>query len=86
MAGKSLPLLTNLDKGKYSVIVFENLDRYINMDKWNRELLNKYCREYKVGIIGFTPQQEQSLIGAQLKGERSFIFYILSIFIFSSAF
>lgn len=68
IAGKSLPLLTNLDKGKYSVIVFENLDRYINMDKWNRELLNKYCREYKVGIIGFTPQQEESLIGAQLKG------------------
>ncbi|GAB6028457.1 hypothetical protein CHUAL_002617 [Chamberlinius hualienensis] len=68
IAGKSLPLLTNLDKGKYSVIVFENLDRYINMDKWNRELLNKYCLEYKVGVIGFAPQQEMSLIGAQLKG------------------
>jgi len=39
VAGKSLPVLTNLDKGRYGVIVFENLDKYLNMDKWNRERL-----------------------------------------------
>lgn len=66
--GKSLPILTNLDKGKYSVIVFENLEKYVNMDKWNRELLDKYCREYKVGIVVFTPPREESLIGAEVKG------------------
>lgn len=48
VAGKSLPILTNVDKGKYGVIVFENMDRYLTMDKWNRELLDKYCSQYKV--------------------------------------
>jgi hypothetical protein len=48
VVGKSLPILTNVDKGKYGVIVFENMDRYLTMDKWNRELLDKYCRQYQV--------------------------------------
>lgn len=43
------------------------------MDKWNRELLDKYCREYSVGIIGFIPPSEESLVGAQLKGFPLFI-------------
>lgn len=68
IAGKSLPLLTNLDKGKFAVIVFENLDKYLNMNKWNRELLDKYCREYNVGIVGFMKSSEDSLVGSQLKG------------------
>lgn len=68
VAGKSLPVLTNLDKGKYGVIVFENLNKYLQMDKWNRELLDKYCREYSVGIVGFIPHSEETLVGAQLKG------------------
>lgn len=38
------------------------------MDKWNRELLDKYCREYSVGIVGFIPHSEETLVGAQLKG------------------
>jgi len=52
VTGKSLPVLTNLDKGRYGVIVFENYYKYLQMDNWNRELLDKYCREYSVGIIG----------------------------------
>jgi heparan sulfate N-deacetylase/N-sulfotransferase NDST2 len=24
------------------------MDRYLTMDKWNRELLDKYCRQYQV--------------------------------------
>lgn len=55
-----------MDKGRYGVIVFENLDKYFNMDKWNRELLDKYCREYDVGIIGFVRSSEETLVGAQL--------------------
>lgn len=43
-----MPILTNVDKGKYGVIIFENLDRYLTMDQWNRELLDKYCRQYQV--------------------------------------
>ena len=73
VAGKSLPVLTNLDKGRYGVLVFENLNKYLQMDKWNRELLDKYCREYSVGIVGFAPPGEESLVGAQLKGFPLFI-------------
>ncbi|GIX80374.1 hypothetical protein CEXT_518321 [Caerostris extrusa] len=68
IAGKSLPLLTNLDKGKFAVLVFENFEKYLHMNKWNRELLDKYCREYNVGIIGFMKAQEETYVGAQLKG------------------
>ncbi|XP_035228174.1 bifunctional heparan sulfate N-deacetylase/N-sulfotransferase-like [Stegodyphus dumicola] len=68
IAGKSLPLLTNLDKGKFAVLVFENFEKYLHMNKWNRELLDKYCREYNVGIIGFIKAQEETYVGAQLKG------------------
>nr|XP_050846994.1 bifunctional heparan sulfate N-deacetylase/N-sulfotransferase isoform X2 [Vespula vulgaris] len=73
VAGKSLPVLTNLDKGRYGVLIFENLNKYLQMDKWNRELLDKYCREYSVGIVGFAPPGEESLVGAQLKGFPLFI-------------
>ncbi|XP_049299310.1 bifunctional heparan sulfate N-deacetylase/N-sulfotransferase [Anopheles funestus] len=68
VAGKSLPVLTNQDKGRYGVIVFENLDKYLNMDNWNRQLLDKYCRDYSVGIIGFVSPSEETLVGAQLRG------------------
>lgn len=73
VAGKSLPVLTNLDKGRYGVIVFENLDKYLSMDKWNRELLDKYCREYSVGIVGFVSPSEETLVGAQLRGFPLFV-------------
>lgn len=73
VAGKSLPVLTNLDKGRYGVIVFENLEKYLHMDKWNRELLDKYCREYSVGIIGFVSPSEETLVGAQLRNFPLFI-------------
>lgn len=73
MAGKSLPVLTNLDKGRYGVIIFENLDKYLHMDKWNRELLDKYCREYSVGIIGFVISTEETLVGAQLRNIPLFV-------------
>lgn len=73
VSGKSLPVLTNLDKGRYGVIVFENFSKYLTMDKWNRELLDKYCREYSVGIVGFVSPSEETLVGAQLKGFPLFI-------------
>lgn len=66
--GKTLPVLTNLDKGKFAVIVFENFEKYLAMHKWNRELIDKYCREYSVGIIGFIRPREDTYTGAQLSG------------------
>lgn len=68
-----MPVLTNLDKGRYGVIVFENFNKYLQMDNWNRELLDKYCREYLVGIIGFVNPSDETLVGAQLKGMQLFI-------------
>jgi heparan sulfate N-deacetylase/N-sulfotransferase NDST2 len=43
------------------------------MDKWNRELLDKYCREYSVGIVGFMSPSEETLVGAQLRGFPLFV-------------
>lgn len=38
------------------------------MDSWNRSLLDKYCVEYGVGVIGFHKTSEKSLQSFQLKG------------------
>ncbi|ELU16792.1 hypothetical protein CAPTEDRAFT_225180 [Capitella teleta] len=78
LAGKSLPVLTHLDKGRYAVIVFERLESYLNMDKWNRELIDKYCREYKVGILTFT-HPEDALIKAQVRGFPLYVHTKLSL-------
>lgn len=79
VAGKSLPALTNFDKGRYSVIVFENYHRYLNMDKWNRELLDKYCREYGVGILGFFPPANRQMTGVKVKGFPLYLHTKLSL-------
>lgn len=52
------------------------------MDKWNRELLDKYCREYLVGIIGFINPGEETLVGVQLKGFPLFIHTNLKLKVF----
>lgn len=74
--------MTNFDKGRYGVIVFENFNKYLQMDKWNRELLDKYCREYLVGIIGFINPGEETLVGVQLKGFPLFIHTNLKLKVF----
>lgn len=79
VAGKSLPALTISDKGRYSVVVFENYHRYLNMDKWNRELLDKYCREYGVGILGFFPPADRRVSGVQVKGFPLYLHTKLSL-------
>ncbi|XP_043925306.1 bifunctional heparan sulfate N-deacetylase/N-sulfotransferase 1 [Protopterus annectens] len=63
-----MPTLTDKDRGRFSLIIYENLLKYVNLDAWNRELLDKYCVEYGVGIIGFFKANENSLLSAQLKG------------------
>lgn len=79
VAGKSLPALTNADKGRYSVVVFENYHRYLNMDKWNRELLDKYCREFGVGVLGFFPPAERRAVGVPVKGFPLYLHTRLSL-------
>lgn len=57
--GKHLPPLTHLDKGRWSVIIFENLEAYLAMDQWNREMIDKYCKDFKVGMIIFVHSSDE---------------------------
>ncbi|XP_072873927.1 bifunctional heparan sulfate N-deacetylase/N-sulfotransferase 4 isoform X2 [Chlorocebus sabaeus] len=63
-----IPPLTDNGKGKYTLVVYENILKYVSMDSWNRELLEKYCVEYSVSIVGFHKANENSLPSTQLKG------------------
>nr|XP_025034848.1 bifunctional heparan sulfate N-deacetylase/N-sulfotransferase 1 [Pelodiscus sinensis] len=55
-----MPTLTDKDRGRFALIIYENILKYVNLDAWNRELLDKYCVEYGVGIIGFFKANENS--------------------------
>lgn len=48
-----MPTLTDKNRGRFALVIYENILKYVNLDAWNRELLDKYCVEYGVGIIGF---------------------------------
>uniref|UniRef100_A0A674P823 [heparan sulfate]-glucosamine N-sulfotransferase n=1 Tax=Takifugu rubripes TaxID=31033 RepID=A0A674P823_TAKRU len=63
-----LPTLTEHNRGRYTLIIYENILKYVNLDAWNRDLLDKYCMEYGVGVVGFFRATENSLLSAQLKG------------------
>jgi hypothetical protein len=67
-AGRNLPDLIKLSRGgagKYFLIIFEDIRDFYRMDKWNREILDKYCRQFRAGILGFLPS------GAEPAGERN---------------
>ncbi|XP_024282617.1 bifunctional heparan sulfate N-deacetylase/N-sulfotransferase 2 isoform X1 [Oncorhynchus tshawytscha] len=68
-----MPTLTERNRGRYALVIYENLLKYVNLDAWNRDLLDKYCVEYSVGIIGFFKANENSLLSAQLKGFPLFL-------------
>lgn len=68
-----MPTLTNHTRGRYVLVIYENLLKYVNLDAWSRELLDRYCVEYGVGIIGFFRAHEHSLLSAQLKGFPLFL-------------
>ncbi|NXX90326.1 NDST4 sulfotransferase, partial [Centropus bengalensis] len=63
-----IPPLTDNGRGKYTIVIYENILKYVSMDSWNRELLEKYCVEYSVSIIGFHKANENSSPTTKLKG------------------
>uniref|UniRef100_A0A672Y3M3 [heparan sulfate]-glucosamine N-sulfotransferase n=1 Tax=Sphaeramia orbicularis TaxID=375764 RepID=A0A672Y3M3_9TELE len=63
-----LPPLTEKGRGRYSLIIYENLLKYAHADTWNRQLLHQYCTEYRVGIIGFYRSTENSPPLLKLRG------------------
>lgn len=73
--GKLLPSLTHADRGRFSVVVFERLETYLSLDSWNRQLLDKYCRDYDVGVIAFA-QPDETLYGAQVSISSACLFCI----------
>ena len=62
---KILPSLTHGDRGRFAVIVFERLEMYLSLDSWNRQLLDKYCRDFHVGVVAFA-QPDEVLFNAQV--------------------
>jgi len=60
-----LPSLTHGDRGRFAVIVFERLEMYLSLDGWNRQILDKYCRDFSVGIVAFA-QPDERLFSAQV--------------------
>uniref|UniRef100_A0A8C1RE25 Bifunctional heparan sulfate N-deacetylase/N-sulfotransferase 1 n=1 Tax=Cyprinus carpio TaxID=7962 RepID=A0A8C1RE25_CYPCA len=68
-----MPTLTDGQRGHFVLIIYENILKYVNMDAWNRELLDRYCIEFGVGMIGFFKANENSLLSAQLKGFPLFL-------------
>lgn len=67
---KNLPLLTTAKRGRFSIIIIENYYKYLNLPSWNRQLLDKYCREYGVGIISFIPSRPTDHITAKVKDSQ----------------
>ncbi|XP_051472952.1 bifunctional heparan sulfate N-deacetylase/N-sulfotransferase 4 [Apus apus] len=63
-----IPPLTDNGRGKYTLVIYENILKYVSMDSWNRELLEQYCVEYSVSIIGFHKANENSSPSTKLKG------------------
>lgn len=55
---RNLPTLSNKKAGRFAVIVFENYNSYLYLDKWNRQILDKYCLDYQVSIIGFVSKPD----------------------------
>ncbi|XP_019600085.2 bifunctional heparan sulfate N-deacetylase/N-sulfotransferase 3 [Rhinolophus sinicus] len=55
-----LPALTENAQGRYILIIYENILKYVHMDAWSRSLLDKYCAEHSVGIIGFHKAGDKS--------------------------
>lgn len=64
---KNLPLLTTAKRGRFSVIIIENYYKYLNLSPWNRQLLDKYCRDYNVGIIAFMSSRSSDYDRARVK-------------------
>uniref|UniRef100_A0A673KMM9 [heparan sulfate]-glucosamine N-sulfotransferase n=1 Tax=Sinocyclocheilus rhinocerous TaxID=307959 RepID=A0A673KMM9_9TELE len=63
-----IPPLTHKGRGRYALVIYENLLKYVGMDAWNRDLLDKYCAEYSVGVIAFHRASENSQPALQLRG------------------
>lgn len=53
----NFPVLMENNQPKYSVIIFESLKFYVDLSIHNRRLIDSYAREFSVGLVLFTGQE-----------------------------
>ena len=46
---------------KNLLIVIQHIRDLYHMERWNRELLDKYCRQYNVVVLGFLPSVDEGV-------------------------
>lgn len=68
---KKLPNLTDDDKGKYAIIIFESMMMYHDMAKWSKDVLIKYSQDYEAGLLFFL--KPQKLRGYRLEENDDFV-------------
>ncbi|KAH9489549.1 hypothetical protein Btru_038391, partial [Bulinus truncatus] len=59
---KAVPTLTNKKSGRFAVIIFENYNTYLDLDSYSRQLVDKYCHDYHIGIISFVRPVDDSTL------------------------
>ncbi|XP_052770676.1 bifunctional heparan sulfate N-deacetylase/N-sulfotransferase-like [Mya arenaria] len=58
--GNKIPTLTHMGKGRFGIVIFETINLYMTLDDWSRQLIDKYCYEFKVGMIFFMKPQNDN--------------------------
>ena len=62
---KNLPTLTHVNKGRFGLIIFETVKLYLRLNYWNRQLIDKYCRDFNVGMIFFVKPHDEYLTSSE---------------------
>lgn len=76
----NLPTLIHMGKGRFGVIIFETIKLYLALDSWNRQLIDKYCREYNVGLIFFMkPMEEYDVLSEYIKDFQFSVHYNVAL-------
>lgn len=69
----SIQTFSDNDVGKFSVIVFERVQFYTNMEKEKRNQLHEYCKHYGVGIVLFTEHEQRAVVDLKFFHLRIYI-------------
>lgn len=51
------PELTHEGIGRFSAVIFESIKFYVSLGKTNRQLIDQYCRQFAIGIVLMTEQE-----------------------------
>lgn len=62
----NLPLLIDNDRGRYSVIIFDSLKAYVNLNDEKRRKIDKYCRDFSVGTVLFVNSAKENGVEAKV--------------------